>query len=34
MVEVKEGKIGRIRSRRVSDASGLSVEGAVEEGIL
>jgi len=33
MVEVKEGKIGRIRLRRVPDASGPSLEGAVEEGV-
>jgi len=33
MVEVKEGKIGRIRLRRVPDASEPSLEGAVKEGI-
>ncbi len=33
MVEVKEGKIGRIRLRRVPDASGPSLEGAVKEGV-
>jgi transposase-like protein len=33
MVEVKEGKIGRIRLRRVPDASGPSLEGAVREGV-
>jgi transposase-like protein len=33
MVEVKEGKIGRIRLRRVRDASGPSLEGAVKEGV-
>jgi len=33
MVEVKEGKIGRIRLRRVPDASGPRLEGAVKEGV-
>ena len=33
MVELKEGKIGRIRLRRVPDASGPSLEGAVKEGV-
>lgn len=33
MVEVKESKIGRIRLRRIPDASGPSLEGAVEEGV-
>jgi len=33
MVQVKEGKIGRIRLRRVADASGPSLEGAVKEGV-
>jgi transposase-like protein len=33
MVEVKEGKIGRIRLRRVRDASGPSLEDAVKEGV-
>lgn len=33
MVEVKEGKIGRIRLRRVPDASGPSLGGAVKEGV-
>lgn len=33
MVEVKEGKIGRIRLRRVPDASGPSLEGAVKEAV-
>jgi len=33
MVEVEEGKIGRIRLKRVADASGLSLEGAVKEGV-
>jgi len=33
MVEVKEGKIGRIRLRRVPDASGPSLEGAVKDGV-
>lgn len=31
MVEIKEGKIGRIRLKRVADASGLSLKGAVKE---
>lgn len=33
MVELKEGKIGRIRLRRVPDASGPSLEDAVKEGV-
>ena len=33
MVEVKEGKIGRIRLRRVPDASGSRLEGAVKESV-
>lgn len=33
MVEVKECKIGRIRLKRVHDASGPSLEGAVKEGV-
>jgi len=33
MVEVKEGKIGRIRLRRVPDASGPSLKGAVKDGV-
>lgn len=33
MVELEEGKIGRIRLRRVPDASGPSLEGAVKEGV-
>ena len=33
MVEVKEGKIGRIRLRRVPDVSGPRLEGAVKEGV-
>lgn len=33
MVEIKEGKIGRIRLKRVADASGPSLEGAVKEGV-
>ena len=33
MVEVKEGKIGRIRLRRVPDASGPTLEGAVKDGV-
>jgi len=33
MVELKRGKIGRIRLRRVLDASGPSLEGAVKEGV-
>lgn len=33
MVEVKEGKIGRIRLRRAPDASGPSLEGAIKENI-
>jgi len=33
MVELKDGKIGRIRLRRVPDASGPSLEGAVKEGV-
>lgn len=33
MVEIKEGNIGRIRLRRVPDASGPSLEGAVKEGV-
>lgn len=33
MVQVKEGNIGRIRLRRVADASGHSLEGAVKEGV-
>ena len=33
MVELKEGKTGRIRLRRVPDASGPSLEGAVKEGV-
>lgn len=33
MVEVKEGKIGRIRLKRVKNASAPSLEGAIEEAI-
>jgi transposase-like protein len=33
MVELKEGKTARIRLRRVADASGHSLEGAVKEGV-
>jgi transposase-like protein/DNA-directed RNA polymerase subunit RPC12/RpoP len=33
MVEVKEDKIGRIRLKRVADASGPSLEGAVKDGV-
>lgn len=33
MVEVKGDKSGRIRLRRVQDASGLSLEGAIKEGV-
>lgn len=33
MVEVKEGKIGRIRLKRVADASGPSLEGAVKDSV-
>lgn len=33
MVELKEGRIARIRLRRVPDASGPSLEGAVKEGV-
>lgn len=33
MVEVTEGKIGRIRLKRVPDASAPSLEGAVEEAV-
>jgi len=33
MVELKEGKTARIRLRRVPDASGPSLEGAVKEGV-
>ena len=33
MVELKEGKIGRIRPRRVPDASGPCLEGAIKEGV-
>jgi len=33
MVELKEGKTGRIRLKRVADASGASLEGAVKEGV-
>jgi transposase-like protein len=33
MVEVKEGKIGRIRLKRVADASGPSLERAVKDGV-
>jgi len=33
MVDVKERKIGRIRLKRVQDASGPSLEGAVKEGV-
>lgn len=33
MVELKEGKIGRIRLRRVPDASGPCLEGAIKEGV-
>jgi len=33
MVELKEGKTGRIRLKRVADASGSSLEGAVKEGV-
>lgn len=33
MVEIKEGNIGRIRLRRVPDASGPRLEGAVKESV-
>jgi transposase-like protein len=33
MVELKGGRIGRIRLRRVLDASELSLEGAIKEGV-
>ncbi len=33
MVELKEGKAGRIRLKRVADASETSLEGAVKEGV-
>jgi transposase-like protein len=33
MVEIKEGKTARIRLRRVIDASGPSLEGAIKEGV-
>jgi len=33
MVELKDGKIGRIRLRRVPDASGFSLEGAIKESV-
>jgi len=33
MVELKENKIGRIRLRRVPDASGSSLEGAIRESV-
>ena len=33
MVEVKEDKIGRIRLKRVSDASGYSLESAIQENV-
>lgn len=33
MIELKEGRIARIRLRRVPDASGPSLEGAVKEGV-
>lgn len=33
MVEIKEGKIGRIRLKRVANASGPSLESAVKDGI-
>lgn len=33
MVELKEGRIARIRLRRVPDASGHSLEGAIKEGV-
>jgi len=33
IVEIKEGNIGRIRLKRVQDASGPSLEGAVKEGV-
>lgn len=33
MVEIKQGKIGRIRLSRVADASGPSLERAVEDGV-
>lgn len=33
MVQLKQGKIARIRLRRVPDASGPSLEGAVKEGV-
>lgn len=33
MVEIKEGKTARIRLKRVADASGPSLEGAVKEGV-
>jgi transposase-like protein len=33
MVELKEDKIGRIRLRRVPDASRPSLEGAIKEGV-
>jgi transposase-like protein/ribosomal protein L37AE/L43A len=33
MVELKEGKSARIRLRRVPDASGTSLEGAIKDGV-
>lgn len=33
MVEIKEGKIGRIRLKRVPDASGHSLESAIQENV-
>lgn len=33
MVEIKEGRIGRIRLKRVVDASGPSLKGAVKDGV-
>lgn len=33
MVELQEGRIARIRLRRVPDASGHSLEGAIKEGV-
>jgi len=33
MVEIKDGKIGRIRLRCVPDASGFSLEGAIKESV-
>jgi len=33
MVELKEGQTGRIRLKRVADASGPSLEGAVKQGV-